>query len=103
MVRRRATEPKTGFTGVVLVASLAMFRPLMAMFNAGIALLPFCRWGLSVMVEMQGEREEAVRKSSSCNRHGRHPVVARHRFDQSGEESNRATNAAVEDGDRLIT
>ena len=62
MVRRAATEPKTGFTGVVLVASFAMFRPLMAMFNAGIALPPpFRRWDLSVMVETQGGRERAVR------------------------------------------
>ena len=60
MVRRTATEPKTGFTGVVLVASFMMFKPLMAMFNAGITLpAPFRRWDLSVMVEMQvvtGER-----------------------------------------------
>ena len=44
MVRRAATEPKTGFTGVVFVASFMMFRPLMAIFNAGIAMpLPFRR------------------------------------------------------------
>ena len=60
MVRRAATEPKTGFIGVVLVASFMMFKPLMAMFNAGTTLPPpFRRWDLSVMVEMQvvtGER-----------------------------------------------
>ena len=43
MVRRTDTEPKTGFTGVVLVASLATFRPSMAIFNAGMTLpRPFC-------------------------------------------------------------
>ena len=81
MVKRRATDPKMGFTGVVLVASLAMFRPLMAIFNAGMALpRPFCRWGLSVMVKMRGEYEEPARKNPSV-----HLVVARLRFDQSGE------------------
>ena len=61
IVRRMTTEPKTGFIGVVLVASLAMLRPLIAIFNAGITLpRPFCRRELSVMVEMQGEWEEAV-------------------------------------------
>ena len=61
MVRRTATEPKTGFTGVVLVASLAMIRPSMAMFNAGITLPPpFRRWDLSAMVEMQDSRERAA-------------------------------------------
>ena len=60
MVRRAATEPKTGFIGVVLVASFITFNPLMATFNAGITLPPpFRRWDVSVMVEMQvatGER-----------------------------------------------
>ena len=51
-----------GFTGVVLVASFAMFKLLMAMFNAGIILPPlFCRWDVSVMVETQCGRERAVR------------------------------------------
>ena len=100
MVRRRATEPKTGFTGVVLVASLAMFRPLMAMFNAGMALLPFCRC-LSVMVEMQGGHEEAVRKNPSGNECGR-PSRDRapHLFDQSGEENNHT--ATVDRGGWVI-
>ena len=88
MVRRTATEPKTGFTGVVLVASFAMFRPVMAISNAGTALpRPLCRWGLSVMVEMQCERVEAMRKNPSgdkCGRPSRHR--APHRSDQSGEE-----------------
>ena len=44
MVRRVTTELKTGFTGVVLVASFTRFRALMAIFNAGITLLrPFRR------------------------------------------------------------
>ena len=58
MVRRMATEPKTEFTGVVLVASFAMFRPSMAIFNAGMTLpRPFCRWELSVIAEIQGEHK----------------------------------------------
>ena len=53
MVRRMATEPKTGFTGVVLVASFAMFKPSIAKFNVGITLLrAFGRWELADMVEM---------------------------------------------------
>ena len=101
MVSKSATEPKTEFTGVVLVASFRTFRPLMAIFNAGIALRPFCRGGLSVMVEMQGEQEEAVRRNPSRNRYGRpFRYCARHRFDQSGEESSRTAIAmvGVEDG-----
>ena len=67
-----------GFTGVVLVASLAMFRPSMAIFNAGMTLpRPFCRWSLSVMVEIQGECEEAVRENPSGNDMGVHLVVPR--------------------------
>ena len=104
MVRRSATEPKTGFPGVVFVASFRTLRVSMAIFNAGIALRPFCCWGLSVIVEMQDEHEEAVRKRPSRNRHGRPSRYrARHRFDQCGEENNHTANAAVEDGDRLIT
>ena len=72
MVRRMATEPKTGFTGVALVASFAICKVLMAISNAGINLpWPFCRWESSVMVEMQGECEEAVRKNPSGNRYER--------------------------------
>ena len=67
MVRRSATEPKTGFTGVVFVASLAMFRPLMAIFNAGITLpRPFCCWEFSVMVKMRGGYKKAVRRRGGC-------------------------------------
>ena len=76
MVRRIATEPKTGFTGVVFVASFAMFRPVMAISNAGATLLwPFCRCRLSrsVMVEMRGKDEEAMRKNPSLNEYGRPP------------------------------
>ena len=63
MVRSVATEPKTGFTGVVLVASFAKFRTSMAVFKAGTTLpLPFRRWELSVMVKTQGSREKAVRR-----------------------------------------
>ena len=62
MVRRVATELKTGFTGVVLVASLARLRASMAVFNAGVTFPRlFCRLELSVMVETQGSCEEAVR------------------------------------------
>ena len=61
-------DPKTGFTGAVLVVSFRMFRLLMAVFKVGIALLrPFCRWELSVMVEMQDEYREVARKSPSGN------------------------------------
>ena len=63
MVRRVATEPKTGFTGVVLVASFARFRASMAIFKAGITLpRPFRRLELSAMIETQGSHEEAVRR-----------------------------------------
>ena len=62
MVRSVATEPKMGFTGVVLVASLARFRTSMAVFKAGMTLpLPFRRWELSVIVGTQGSCEKAVR------------------------------------------
>ena len=58
-----ATEPKTGFIGVVLVASSARFRTSMAVFKARTTLLrPFRRWESSVMVETQGNYEEAVRR-----------------------------------------
>ena len=51
MVRRTAADPKTGFTGVVLVASFAILRPLMAKFSAEITLpWPFSCWELSVIV-----------------------------------------------------
>ena len=65
MVSRVATELKTGFTGVVLVASFATFRTSMAVFKAGMTLplpLPFRRLELSAMVEMQGSCEKAVRR-----------------------------------------
>ena len=63
MVRRVETEAKTGFAGVLLVASLARVRASMAIFKAGIALpRPFRRWELSAMVETQGSWEEAVRR-----------------------------------------
>ena len=68
MVRRTATDPKTGFTGVVLVASFAILRPSMATFSADITLLlPFGRWELSVMVETQGSDKKAVR-GGGCER-----------------------------------
>ena len=91
MVRRIATEPKTGFTGVVFVASFAMFRPVMAISNAGATLLwPFCRCRLSrsVMVEMRGEDEGVVRKNPRANQYGR-PTRSRapHRLDPFGEEN----------------
>ena len=90
MVSRSATEPKTGFTGVALVASFRTLRPSMAIFNAGIALRSFCCWGLSVMVEMEGEREEAVRENPSRNSYERPSRYRASRwFDQSGEEKNR--------------
>ena len=62
MIRRMAAVLRAGFTGVVLAASFAMFRISMAISNAGIILLrPICRRKLSAIVEIQGEREEAVR------------------------------------------
>ena len=61
-MRRVVTEPKIGFSGVMLAVSLAMFRPLMATFNAErISSCPFGRWDLSVMVGMRGSHEKAVR------------------------------------------
>ena len=63
MVRRAATDAKTGFTGVVFVASFAMLRTPMAMFNAETALpRPLGRWELSVMVETEGGHERTVRR-----------------------------------------
>ena len=104
-MRRIATDPKTGFTGVVLVASFAMFSPVMAISNAGTTLpLPFCRWGLSVMVEMRGEHEEVVRRDGSeegpieCGRPSRRS--APHQFDQSGYENNHIATAAMAVSDR---
>ena len=54
-----------------------MFSNLMAMFNAEMALRSFCRWGLSAMVEMQGEHEEAVRKNPIPNKYERPLAIAR--------------------------
>ena len=52
-----------GCAGVVLEASFAILRPSMAIFSAEITLpRPFGRWELSVMVEMQGGCEKAVRR-----------------------------------------
>ena len=63
MVRRTATDPKTGFTGVVLVASFAILRPLMAISSAERTRLRlFGCWELSVMVETQGGHERTVRR-----------------------------------------
>ena len=62
MVSRIATDPKIGFTGVVLVASFAMLRTPMAMFNVETALPPSGCWELSVMVETEGGHERAVRR-----------------------------------------
>jgi hypothetical protein len=63
MVRRIATDPKTGFTGVVLVASFAILRTPMAVFSAETALpWPSACWELSVMVETEGGHERAMRR-----------------------------------------
>ena len=68
-----------GFTGVVLVASLAMFRASMAIFNAGITLPPpFHRWDLSAMSkgEVATRKQwgvEAMRKSPIACQDGRSP------------------------------
>ena len=64
MVRRIATDAKTGFTGVVLVASFAVLRTPMAMFNVETALPPSGCWELSVMVETEGGHERAVRRGA---------------------------------------
>ena len=62
MVRRVTTDPKTGFTGVVLVASFAILRPSIAIFSAErTRLRPFGRWELSVIVETQGSYKETIR------------------------------------------
>ena len=62
-MRSVATEPKTGFAGVELAASFAMFRTAMAVFKVGITLpLPFRCWEMPAMVETQGSREKAVRR-----------------------------------------
>ena len=68
MARRMATDPKTGFAGVVLVASFAILRPSMATFSAARTLpRPFGRWELSVISETQGSHEKAV-KRGGCKR-----------------------------------
>ena len=52
MVRRVVTEPKMGFTVVVLVASSVRFRSSMAVFKAGITPpWPFRWWKLFTMVK----------------------------------------------------
>ena len=62
------TDPKTGFTGVVLVASFAILRPSMAIFSAEVTLpRPFGRCELSVMVESRGSHEKAVRRGENPN------------------------------------
>ena len=73
MVRRIATDPKTGFTGVVLVASFVILRPPMAIFSTEMALpWPLAgRWELSVMVELQGSDEKAVKKNLNPNKYER--------------------------------
>ena len=62
MVRSVATKPKTGFTGVILVASFARFRISTVVPKAGTTPSPPRRWELSVMVETRGSYEEAVRR-----------------------------------------
>ena len=63
MVRRVVTDPKIGFTGVVLVASFAVLRTPMAVSSVETALpQPSGRWELSVMVETEGGHERAVRR-----------------------------------------
>ena len=65
MVRRVATDPKTGFTGVVLVASFAISRTPMAVFSTETALpWPSGCWKLSVMVKTEGGHERAVRRGA---------------------------------------
>lgn len=60
MTRRTATDPKTGFIGVLFVASFAIVRPLMAMFSAEITLpRPSGCWELSVMGESRRWRRES--------------------------------------------
>ena len=79
MARRAATEPKIGFNSVVLAASLAMFRPSMAVFNKERApSRPIGRWDLSVMVEMWVATRkrwgvEAVMKGQNPYHDGRPP------------------------------
>ena len=64
MARRAATVLMKGPAGVVLVASFAMFRVLMTIFNAGRALPQSSGcWELFVMVETQGSHERVVRQS----------------------------------------
>ena len=64
MVRRTATVPKAAFAGVTLATSFARLRPSMARFNVERTPSPeaFDRWDLSVMVEVQGSHEKAVRR-----------------------------------------
>ena len=59
----KATDPKTGFAGVLFEASLTRLRVSMAIFSADIT--PSRAFGgreLSVMVESQGKHEKAVRR-----------------------------------------
>ena len=48
--------PKAAFAGVTLATSFARLRPSMVRFNVERtpSPVPFCRWDLSVMVEVQG-------------------------------------------------
>ena len=65
-MRSKATGPKTGFAGVLLVASFAILRASMAMFSAEIPRSrPFGGWESSVMVESQGNHEKPVRRGGA--------------------------------------
>ena len=59
-MRRMATEPNTALAGAMIEASLARFRPSMAMFSEErTPSLPFGCWDLSAMVKAQGSWEKA--------------------------------------------
>ena len=59
-MRRVTTDATAGLAGVLLVASFATVRRLMAAFSAGRP-RPLVCWDLSVMVESQGSDEKVVR------------------------------------------
>ena len=70
-MRRIVTEPKAGFTGVVLVASFARFRPLIAIFREprpDVCVVGSCLpWPKRTVNARKGRSAEAMRKNKEVS------------------------------------
>ena len=62
IVRRKLTEPKTAFAGVILEISFARFMVSMATFNEErVPPRPFGCWGLVSMIQTERASEKTMR------------------------------------------